>query len=146
MPLPKVFVDSDVIISSLISEKGAAFFLITEKHPKVKFLISNLSLKEQRIVADRLKINEKGLQNLIGRRFTIVQLKGLVTKLKRKYQEYTIDPYDAHIVAGAHKAKAKFLITYNRRHFNEDKIKKDFNIILFTPAQFLQYLRTRSEA
>lgn len=76
MPLLKVFVDSDVVISSLMSEKGAAFSLLTEKHLKIKLFISNLSYKEQDIVARRLKIDEKRLQNLIGRRFTIVRLKG----------------------------------------------------------------------
>lgn len=43
--LIKVFLDSDVIISSLISQKGAAYFLIQEKI-NLKLIISNISQKE----------------------------------------------------------------------------------------------------
>lgn len=140
----RIFVDSDVIISSLISKKGAAHFLLDEKLSKVRFFISNISLKEQKIVARRLKINEKKLQNLVKKRLVVVQLKESIGQLKKKYQVYTTDLDDAHIVAGAKKSKAKFLITYNQRHFRKDKIKKDLSIFLLTPAQFLQYLRSKN--
>jgi len=140
----RVFVDSDVVISSLISKKGAAYFLLNEKLSRVRFFISNISFKEQKIVAKRLKIDEKRLQDLVKKSLAVVQLKRSTNQLKKKFQAHTIDPDDAHVVAGAQKSKAKFLTTYNQRHFKKDKIKKDLDILLLTPAQFLQYLRSRN--
>lgn len=135
-----VFVDSDVIISSLLSTKGAAYFLLNEQ--KDKFTISNISKKELREVADRLGIGQNKLQSLTKERFKSVKLTKDLTKIKGEFKDYTSDPDDAHIVAGAVQARAKFLLTYNIRHFNRQKISDDLGIIVLTPAQYLQYLRS----
>ena len=95
----KVFVDSDVIISALLSTKGAAYFLLNEL--KDKFTISNFSKKEIREVADRLEINPVKLQSLIKRRFKSINLTKDLTKIRRDFKDYTTDVNDAHIVAGA---------------------------------------------
>ena len=64
------------------------------------------------------------------------------TSLKKIYGGYVSDIKDIHIVAGAVISKADFLISYNLKHYHQDKIKQDFKIILLTPARFLQYLRS----
>lgn len=135
-----VFVDSDVVISSLISKLGAAYFLINETN--CKFLISNISLKELKIVGKRLKLENKALENLVRKQFYIIQLKTSLSKIKEEYKNYVMDINDSHIIAGVVKAKAKFLITYNLKHLNVDKIKRDFDVLIMTPARFLQYLRS----
>lgn len=135
----KIFLDSDVVISSLISTAGAAFLLINSKN--LNLFISNLSLQELEIVADRLSIDKSKLNNLIKKKFNLIQLKEKLEDLKKKYEDYVTDPNDAHIVAGAVKAKVKFLTSYNIKHFRADKIKNDLNIIVITPANLLQYFR-----
>lgn len=135
-----VFVDSDVVVSSLISKFGAAHFLVNET--SLKFFISNLSYRELKIVGRRLGLKNGALDMLVKKRFQIVQLKTSLRKIKEKYKDYAIDINDSHIIAGAVKSKAKFLVTYNLRHFNIDKIKRDFDILMMTPARFLQYLRS----
>ena len=138
----KVFVDSDVVISSLLSEKGAAFFLLNQNLAKLQFYISNFSAKEQKAVIKRLKISPEKHRRLT-KNLKIVRLKEPLSKIKSKYRSYVTDVNDAHIVAGAKTASAKFLITYNQKHFNEEKLKRDLDVILLTPAKFLQYLRGR---
>ncbi len=140
MPL-KVFVDSDVIISSLISSTGAAFLLLNQTGVP-KLFVSNVSLRELKEVVERLGLSEEKLNDLITRHFSIVQLKESVTTIKSEFAEYVLDINDAHIVAGAQKANAQFLISYNTKHFKSDKLKEKFNIILTTPANLLQYLRS----
>lgn len=135
-----VFVDSDVIISSLISTEGAAYLLLNEQ--KDKFIISNLSKKEVGKVADRLEINQDKLKKLVKERLRMVKLTKNLTKIKSDFKDYIFDVNDAYIVAGAKEAKAKFLLTYNIRHFNRQKISQDFGITVLTPAQYLQYLRS----
>ena len=136
----KVFVDSDVIISSLISEKGAAYFLLYKQ--KVNFVISNISKIELEGVVDRLKLNQNKLKDLIKRKFKVVKLTKDIPSTKKNFEDYTSDSDDAHIIAGAIKTKAKFLLTYNLRHFNKQRISKDLGITVLTPAQYLQHLRS----
>ena len=124
----KVFVDSDVIISSLISNSGAASELVNNF--EIIKIVSNFSIKELGIVKTRLKINKP-----------LPELEVLTITNIKKYSIHSSDVNDAHIVAGAHQAKVKFLITYNLKHYKIDKIKRDLNIIIMTPGMFLQYLR-----
>ena len=133
MRLIKAFLDSDVIISSLLSSTGAARLLIN-KSSLIKF-ISNVSAKEIQIVAKRLKIKTAVVDQLI-RRLKIVQLKQDFGK------DCVTDRYDSHIVSEAVTAKTKFLLTYNLKHFKIDRIKRDYGILVYRPAQFLQYLRS----
>ena len=111
-----VFVDSDVIISSLISSLGAAYFLLN-KAAGLKFFISNISQKELTEVAGRLKLDQAKLKDLLRKRFKKVLIKEQLEEIKLNYSGHTIDPDDAHIIAGAAKSKANFLISYNIRHF-----------------------------
>lgn len=135
-----IFVDSDVVISSLISTKGAAHLLLYTQ--KSNFVISNISKKELEEVVDRLELSRDKLEQLVNERFEIIPLPTTLEKIKRDFYSYTSDTDDTHIVAGAKKAKAKFLLTYNLRHFNRRKIQEDLGITILTPAQYLQYLRS----
>lgn len=139
-PGPNVFVDSDVLISSLLSQTGAAYLLLHQKN--LKPFISNLSRRESGMVADELNISKDKFTNLVQKRVRIVKLRETPKELKIKYKNYVSDPNDAHIVAGSVLAKANFLISYNIRDFKVDKIKTDFGIICLTPGEFLQYLRS----
>lgn len=135
----KVFIDSDVVISSLLSSRGAAHTLIQEV--KTKSFISNKSVEEIERVAQELNIDEKPLKEVI-KKFSVIELKDSLKKIKVDYASYVKDPNDAHIVAGAHLANVKFTISYNQKDYNSEKIKENLNIIMMTPAKFLQYLRS----
>lgn len=131
----RVFVDSDVVISSLISNKGAAHLLINETKA-IECFVSDASIKELEQVADRLKLDRSKLAKTIKTRFHTVNLGN-----QPNPSGYTYDLNDEHIVNGAVAAEAKFLITYNAKHFDENKLKDSFNIIVLRPGAFLQYLR-----
>lgn len=140
MNAPKVFVDSDVVISSLISDKGAAYFLLAKQGHKS--IISNVSKVELERAANRLEIGKEKLQDLIKNKLKVINLSADLPKIKNDFQIYVNDPDDAHIIAGVKQAKVKFLLTYNIRHFKREKIKDDFDVVVLTPAQYLQYLRS----
>lgn len=137
----RVYVDSDVIISSLISQTGAANFIFNLK--EIILLASNYSEKETKVVAERLDLKITKVNDLFKRKIEIVHLGNDLKKIKEKFADYVADRNDAHVVAGAVKAKAQFLISYNLRHYKANKVKTDFNILLMTPAMFLQYLRSK---
>jgi len=135
-----VFVDSDVIISSLLSSTGAAYLLLNQTDA-LSLFISTISQKELEVVTERLQIDKKALDMLLNKRFSNIDLLN-AKEIKKKYAEYVLDSNDAHVVAGAEKTHARFLITYNTRHFKIDKIKEDLGVIVVNPATFLQYLRS----
>lgn len=135
-----IFLDSDVVISSLISEKGAAFALVNNK--RVEKYISNISLKEIKIVIKRLKLDTKSAKKIFDQ-FNLVKLEDNINVLKTKYSPFVNDTNDAHIVAGVQESSANFLITYNLKHFKKEFIKQNLKAITLTPALFLQYLRSR---
>lgn len=136
-----VFLDSDVVISSLISKKGAAFALVNNK--SAEKYISDISFKEIKIVMKRLNLDVKLAKNIFTQ-FKMVTLEDNINVLKTKYGPFVIDSNDAHIVAGVKESSANFLITYNLKHFKKDLIKQNLKAITLTPALFLQYLRSRS--
>lgn len=137
----KVFVDSDVVISSLISSEGAAYLLLNQV--KLPFWISNLSQAELEIVAKRLKLDKSKLDQLIEDKLKVVKIKKKLEQIKGEFGDYTKDPNDAHIIAGATEAKVRFLISYNIKHYKVERIKQDFDIVVTTPAKLLQYLRSQ---
>lgn len=136
----RIFIDSDVIISSLLSQSGAAHSLLSLN--SFKFCISSLSRKELEIVAIRLDLGRESLRKLINNSFEVIMILESLPEIKKSFKEYVFDVNDAHIVAGAKKAKANFLITYNIKDFKIEKIKKDLGIVILTPGNFLQYLRS----
>lgn len=137
---PRVYVDSDVVISSLISKIGAAHILLFDA-PIVPIL-SDLSVRELERVAMELHIASNALKKLLKYKCTIVRLSEKIEISLKKYRAYCLDPNDAHVVAGAFLAKTPFLITYNMKHYKVEKIKQELGIIVLTPATFLQYLRS----
>lgn len=136
----RLFIDSDVVISSLLSTKGAAHILFYTS--EITRMVSTVSFKELHVVCKRLDITEDALETLIRCQCTMVTISDSQRIIKRKYLQYVTDPNDAHIVAGAAEAKAQFLISYNLKHFKKDKIKDELNILLMSPGWFLQYLRS----
>jgi len=88
-------------------------------------------------------MKQEHLEKLIQQRFQIHKITTQLKEIKQKYDMYVLDRNDAHIVAGAHGAHTKYLISYNLKHFKKDKIKDKLDILIVSPALFLQYLRSQ---
>ena len=136
-----VFIDSDVIISSLISDLGAAYQLINNKN--LVCFISNISHQELILVVKKLNLNDKKLRQVIKEKLKVVKLSQGLNQIKTKYKNCVKDTNDAHIVAGAVESSVNFLVSYNVRHFEINKIKAKYNIQIMTPGTFLQFLRSK---
>jgi len=137
----KVFLDSDVIISSLLSSLGASYQLINNKNAIC--FISDISYRELILVSKKLNLDESKLKTLTKEKLKVIKLRKSLKKIKSDYENYIKDLNDAHVIAGAVQSKAGFLITYNIRHFEINKIKEKYRIQIMTPGNFLQYLRSK---
>jgi len=137
----KIFLDSDVVISSLISHLGASYLLINN-NVSVNF-ISDFSYRELTTVIQKLGLDINKLKILTKDKLKIIKMPKDIKKTIKVYKNYVKDPNDAHIVAGAVEAKVNFLITFNLKDFEINKIKEKFNIKIMTPGIFLQFLRSK---
>ena len=86
----KVFVDSDVVISSLLSRKGAAHLLLNEQNSS--FFISNISKNEIEVVAERLNIEQNKPQDLIKKCLKVIKLKKEISKIKEDFRITVLTP------------------------------------------------------
>lgn len=136
----RIFIDSDVIIASLLSSKGASSQLLRANN--IEHCISSVSQQELQIVTKRLNIKDKLLRHVL-KKLEVVKLPDTIEIIQEKFARYINDINDAHIVAGASAANARFLITYNVKDFIINTIKGDFDIVILTPGMFLQYLRSQ---
>ena len=132
-----VFVDSDVVISSLLSSSGAAATLFTQA--ECQWHVSTFSLRELVIVCRELGIAKERFKG----KCTVTPLANL-PKIQKTFGMFVTDIHDAHIIAGAKAVKAQFLVTYNLRHFRRDAIREQLGIIVIPPAHLLQHLRGRN--
>lgn len=135
----RVFVDSDVVVSAIISQTGAAHLIMNDD--RVGKFISNFSIEELNLVIHRLKLSPATLKLLLDKAH-VIDIKQSKTQVKQRFSGSTNDENDAHVVAGTVVAKAKFLLTYNQKHYNTDQIKNELGITVLTPALFLQYRRS----
>ena len=135
--LIRVFVDTDVVISSILSDKGAASFLLRDS--RVEFLISSVSREEILKVGKRLEIAGTLIKTHLENNFVE---KPLDARSVQKYLHLVNDVEDAHLVAGAAATRSQFLTTYNRRDFRVDSIKREIDTLVLSPGEMLQYLRS----
>ena len=101
-----VFLDSDVVISSLISSRGASYQLINNS--SVICFISNISYQELLLVVKKLKLDDNKLKTITKKHFKTIRIVESLKKIKLKYKIFTKDVNDAHIVAGAVESKTNF--------------------------------------
>lgn len=139
----RIFLDSDVVISSILSLHGAAHALLSSP-ARITRCISVYSLKEIEIVLERMQVESQKLLP-VKESVEIVSISEPILKIKKDYIKFVNDENDAHIVAGAVKAKVAFLITYNLKDFRKNSIRHEFSIQVITPGMFLQYLRSIQE-
>lgn len=143
---PKVFLDTSVLIAAVLNQQGASRVVIElGKKELIKVIISTKVIQEAR---DNL-LKKYGKHEVLDLYNTISRLKNSVrsaptAKSKNKFISIISDPKDCHILAGATKYQADYLLTFDRRHFFTAKIKNaqlSFEIML--PGDFLKMYRDK---
>ncbi len=136
-----VFIDSDVVISSLLSQTGASSIVIENNYNHLDAFISNFSYEELNRIVDKLGIDKNKLEKILKSKLKLIRLSQNKKEIVNKYGNYVYDIEDTHIVVGAVEAKSKFLVTFNTKDYKIDKIYQDFGIKVIIPGELLQYLR-----
>ncbi len=130
----KIYLDTDVLVASQMSNAGAAYWIINHVN-NLKIFSSSDTLKEFKKVCRRLNLKYPTEQ--------IQSLKVIKNSSSSKeLDKYLIDIGDLHILDAAIKSKSEYLLTFNLKDYEIDKIKTDFQILVIRPGEFLQYLRS----
>ncbi|MBU2591835.1 MAG: PIN domain-containing protein [Patescibacteria group bacterium] len=135
----QVFIDTDVIISSLSSRTGASFAVINNS--RIKKIISKTVRKEVVEVTARLSVEKKKTQ-IIFKKINTISSNLSKKEILEDYGKYVSDQEDSHVVAGADRPKSRFLLTHNIKHYKVNKINSGLGIIVLKPGNLLQYLRS----
>lgn len=135
----KLFLDTNVLFSALMSESGAAFelFRLAAKGT-IELVTSDQCLIELKRIEEKMKFKMPFQDFLKTHSLSIVTLK---LKDSDRYQPYVFDTNDAHVAQGADQSKAEFLVTFNTKDFKRDLLFQDFQLRVLTQGYFLQWLR-----
>ena len=142
----KFFIDSNVILSSLISSEGSPRLLIdiaTSNLSFIEFMTGkyNLMKVEKNInkkFAPLLPLYKEYLNKL---QFTIIPLPN-----KEEVAIYNdlIHPKDAPVLASAIKGKANYLVTGDKKDFKTEKLlKANLPVKIVNPAEALTIIEKR---
>lgn len=140
MKLLSVFLDSSVILSGLASPMGGSAKLLKGRLKKLNLVTSELVLAEVENHLVKLKISLDRYRELHGGRFIRV-VETPPAEVVLRFSSLTLDPNDAHVLAGAALAGADFLISLDKKHILTRKVKKFLSPIkVLSPKQFFRYL------
>jgi putative PIN family toxin of toxin-antitoxin system len=135
----RVFLDSNVILSGLISDSGAPRIILDLLTLKLPFLIGctgRFNVKEIERV-----LKKKMPHALAVYRHYLPQINLRIIPVPREQElkelSGTIADKDLPVLASAIRGKADFLVTGDKRHFQKIKPLKDYALKIVTPAEFV---------
>lgn len=138
----RVYLDSNVILSGLISDKGAPRIildLLTLKLPFLEGCTGRFNLVE---IERNLKARMPGLLPLYRKYLPLLHLKIIPLPQAHELKKFaqTIADKDLPVLASAIQGKADFLVTGDKRHFQTLSGSKDYPLQIKTPAEFVDRL------
>ncbi len=135
----RVFFDSSVIISAIISATGGSRKLIElTKEGKLTGIISQGILEEVLSKKNKINSTEKEIINFVKNNDLLVREK--ITESEAiKYEDFLTDPKDTHVIAGAKLTKCKYLVTLDKKHLLQPNVRKKFKPLqIVSPKEFLE--------
>lgn len=136
----KVVLDTDVLVAGLKSSLGASFRLILLlKAGQVKPAVTTPLLVEYESVLNRPQMVAPtlGPEDIAG---VLDWFVSISTRHRVHYlwRPHLPDPQDDLVLEAAMAAGARYLITFNLRHFRD---LASLGIVVLTPGQFLKHLQ-----
>ena len=137
----RVFLDSSVLISGVISQTGASSAILDLGEAGEIIIVLSKG-----VLVETDRVFEKKFPGLVGEfRGFIKNLSPIVTAdptaQEIREAESVIDKDDAPILAAAKKVNIHYLVSLDTRHFHAPKARQYLRNPIVTPAQFLAEFR-----
>lgn len=132
---PLIVIDTNVILSSLQSNKGKAFELVSQVGTGMFDCAVSvpLILEYEAVLKNHLDkgiVSDSDIEDFIDYLCAV----GIKTKIFYLWRPYLKDQFDDHVLELAISAGAERVVTYNRRDFLR---AEDLGIKIQTPKEFL---------
>lgn len=136
-----VFLDASVILSGLASPTGGSYKILEAgRSKKFGLFASKLVISEVGAHLSKVKVSPFELSKLVENK-TIRVVETPPLEFILKFTSLTLDPNDAHVLAGAVISGSDFLISLDKKHILTRKVKRFLSPIkVFSPRQFWRYL------
>jgi len=146
MPKNRVFLDSSILITALLSSRGGSFYILTQLKDKFNFQINNYVLEEIFKVLDKKFYSQKELKNYLFLLLGLAKVEILSNPFQASPKRLSkiINKEDAPILASAI-SNSDYLLTLDKDFLNE-KIRnfaRENNVSIFTPKEFISFLRIK---
>jgi len=136
-----VFLDASVILSGLGSVAGGSHKILEAgESKKFNLFATKLVIGEVERHLSKVKVPSSELQRIIEKEIIqVVETPPLEFILK--FTSLTLDPNDAHVLAGAVMSGSDFLISLDKKHILTRKVKRFLGPTkVFSPKQLWKYL------
>ena len=134
----KVFFDASVLFSAIYSDKGASRKLVTlvKSH-------TIIGITSQTVIEELERNIEKFKRETNTEIHTFIAVHDIL--VRKVIESDELEPYqglveekDAHVVAGAIQTSSDYLVTLDKKHLNNNEVKKKIKLtLILSPAELL---------
>ncbi|PIP88123.1 putative toxin-antitoxin system toxin component, PIN family [Candidatus Beckwithbacteria bacterium CG22_combo_CG10-13_8_21_14_all_01_47_9] len=133
--------DASVILSGLASPTGGSgkLLLAADKN-KLKLITTPLVINEVNRHLSKLKLTSKKLTDCLDKKLINLKNNPSIILIER-CTKLTVDPDDAHVLAGAISCNCQYLITLDKKYLLNKQVKTHLKpILVLSPKEFWQAL------
>ena len=142
-----VVINSNILFSSLIKEEGftRAVLLFLKDNKKLKFLVPQIVINEFKLHAGEIARKSKlSMKDVITSFEKLLENVEKINELElaeeiKEGMNYVKDENDTPFVAIALKYKPSYIMTYNKKDYKSEKLKK-LDILVVTPKEALDLI------
>jgi putative PIN family toxin of toxin-antitoxin system len=139
MPSLTIFLDASVVLAGLASPNGGSGYLFhAARQQKLTLFATPLVIGEVYRHLTKLNLTPDDLAALLDNQ-VILLVPNPPESLISQCSAYTVDPDDAHVLAGAIASKVNYLLSLDQKHILTDKVKQNLAPIqVLSPKSFWQ--------
>ena len=138
----RVFLDSNVILSGLLSEKGAPRTILDLLTLKLPFLVGSTGRYNLIEIERNLEKKMPEILSVYKRYLPKLNLKIIHLPRPEELREFSgkIANKDVPVLVSAIQSKADFLVTGDKQHFQKLKSPGDYSFKIVTPSEFIDLI------
>jgi len=135
----RVFLDSNVILSGLLSDKGAPRIILDLLSLELPFFVGLTGRYNLIEIERNLHKKMPGILSVYTAYFPKLNLKIIPLPRKENLKEYfgKIADKDIPVLVSAIRGKADFLVTGDKQHFEKLKMRGEYPVRIVTPSEFI---------
>ena len=138
----RVFLDSNVILSGLLSDKGAPRTILDLLTLKLPFLVGSTGRYNLIEIERNLEKKMPEILSIYKRYLPKLNLKIIPLPRPEELLEFSgkIANKDVPVLVSAIRSKADYLVTGDKQHFQKLKSTGDYSFKIVTPSEFIDLI------